>query len=343
MKRLLLIATLLLLLAAPAAAQVELPVSTHTADVNADFSRGLMVMNTTGGALAVSLPAPKSRPGAMLGVCVGGANAVTITTRGTDATVGGSSSLVLSVEKQCVLFSADAKNNQWLRVSDFGATTALSDDAVTFAKMQNITTDRLLGRDTASTGDPEQLTVGGGVEFTGSGGIQRSALTGDVTASAGSGATTIAAAAVTSAKLDEKIVQYAEATISSANITGTSAGQLGHAAGVEVVAAPGAGKVIEVISCAVIYDFATAAYTDGGNVGLKYTGSDLVTGVVSAANSLAAAGDKVALLLPAVPTNNQMLTNTGLSLTAATAFTQPGTAAGVVRVKVAYRVHTTGL
>ena len=45
------------------------------------------------------------------------------------------------------------------------------------------------------------LTVGGGVEFTGSGGIQRSSLTGDVTASAGSGTTTIANNAVTDAKL----------------------------------------------------------------------------------------------------------------------------------------------
>jgi len=65
----------------------------------------------------------------------------------------------------------------------------------------NITTDRLIGRDTAGTGETEQLTVGGGLEFTGSGGIQRSALTGDVTASAGSGTTTIANDAVTYAKM----------------------------------------------------------------------------------------------------------------------------------------------
>ena len=69
-------------------------------------------------------------------------------------------------------------------------------------KRDNISaTDRLLGRDTASAGAIEELTVGGGVEFTGSGGIQRSALTGDVTATAGSGATTIANDAVTYAKM----------------------------------------------------------------------------------------------------------------------------------------------
>jgi hypothetical protein len=65
----------------------------------------------------------------------------------------------------------------------------------------SVTTDRLIGRDTAGTGAAEQLTVGGGVEFTGSGGIQRSALTGDVTASAGSASTTIANDAVSDAKL----------------------------------------------------------------------------------------------------------------------------------------------
>lgn len=80
-------------------------------------------------------------------------------------------------------------------------TAQVTDDAITFVKVQNIATDRLLGRDTAASGSVEELTVGGGVEFTGSGGIQRSALTGDVTASAGSNATTIANDAVTNAKL----------------------------------------------------------------------------------------------------------------------------------------------
>jgi hypothetical protein len=85
-------------------------------------------------------------------------------------------------------------------------TADINDDQVTFAKLQNVTSDRLLGRDTAATGDLEQLTVGGGIEFTGAGGIQRSALTGDVTASAGSGATTIANNAVTTAKIADDAV-----------------------------------------------------------------------------------------------------------------------------------------
>jgi hypothetical protein len=80
-------------------------------------------------------------------------------------------------------------------------TLTLADDGVTFAKMANIATDVLIGRDSAGTGDPEALTVSGGLEFSGSGGIRRSALTGDVTAAAGSGTTTIANDAVTYAKM----------------------------------------------------------------------------------------------------------------------------------------------
>jgi hypothetical protein len=88
-----------------------------------------------------------------------------------------------------------------ITVSGSGTVWTVDADAITFGKMQNISTDRLVGRDTAASGDPEELTVGGGIEFTGAGGIQRSALTGDVSASAGSNATTIANNAVTFAKM----------------------------------------------------------------------------------------------------------------------------------------------
>ena len=88
--------------------------------------------------------------------------------------------------------------------ASFTGTFTVPNDSVSYAEIQNVSaTDRLLGRDTAAAGDIEELTVGGGVEFTGSGGIQRSALTGDVTAGAGSNATTIAAGAVTYVKLQD--------------------------------------------------------------------------------------------------------------------------------------------
>ena len=52
-----------------------------------------------------------------------------------------------------------------------GVTAAtIPQDTVTFAKMQNIATDRLVGRDASGSGDPAEISVGGGLEFSGSNG-----------------------------------------------------------------------------------------------------------------------------------------------------------------------------
>lgn len=66
-------------------------------------------------------------------------------------------------------------------------------DSIPNTELHVSATDRLLGRDTAAAGAAEELTVGGGIEFTGSGGIRTSAFTGDVTKAAGSVATTVTA------------------------------------------------------------------------------------------------------------------------------------------------------
>jgi hypothetical protein len=87
----------------------------------------------------------------------------------------------------------------------FAATIA--NDAVTFAKMQNVSTDILIGRDAAGVGDPEQIAIGGGLEFTGVSGIRTSAFTGDVTKNAGGTALTIANDAVTNAKAADMATQ----------------------------------------------------------------------------------------------------------------------------------------
>jgi len=81
-----------------------------------------------------------------------------------------------------------------ITVSGVGTVFTIDADVVTFAKMQNITSDRLLGRDTAASGNTEEISVGGGIEFTGSTSIQTSALTGDVTKTAGGTALTASTA-----------------------------------------------------------------------------------------------------------------------------------------------------
>lgn len=51
----------------------------------------------------------------------------------------------------------------------------IANDAVTFAKMQDIATDRLLGRDTAASGNVEEIPVSSGLEFTGGPGLRTTA------------------------------------------------------------------------------------------------------------------------------------------------------------------------
>lgn len=79
-------------------------------------------------------------------------------------------------------------------------TAKIANNAVTYAKIQNATNERLLGRGVGAPGAVQEISLAGGLEFA-SASLLRSALSGDVTAPAGSGATTIANAAVTYAKI----------------------------------------------------------------------------------------------------------------------------------------------
>jgi len=82
-----------------------------------------------------------------------------------------------------------------------GAVAAtIQPDSVTFAKMANIPTATLIGRTTAAAGDPENITIGTGLAMS-AGTLGRAALTGDVTAPLDNNTLTIAADAVTNAKL----------------------------------------------------------------------------------------------------------------------------------------------
>jgi hypothetical protein len=84
-----------------------------------------------------------------------------------------------------------------------GATT-IANNAVTFAKIQTISSEKLIGRHGGGSGNTQEVGVGNGIEFSGSG-IRRAALTGDVTAAAGNNATTIANGAITEAKCNSSI------------------------------------------------------------------------------------------------------------------------------------------
>lgn len=84
-------------------------------------------------------------------------------------------------------------------------------------------------------------------------------------------------AAVTSAKLDPTTIQYATLTLAAADVLGA------YATPVEVVAAPGAGFVIEVESALFICDFGSVQYTVGGAAGLQYGTAAHLAGVLATA------------------------------------------------------------
>lgn len=139
-------------------------------------------------------------------------------------------------------------------------------------------------------------------------------------------------------------VQRASGTISSANITGTSAGQLGHANGFIMVPAPGTGYINQLVSAILINDFGVAAYTGGGNTTVNIGGGGAaLTGLVSNANFIQAAADKIIEFVPLAATFNTYTNNNPINLVTASAPTNPGTAAGVFRYEVFYRKIATGL
>lgn len=139
-------------------------------------------------------------------------------------------------------------SNGYLKISLNPLSTAdIANDSITFAKMQNIPTDSLIGRDTAGTGDPETILLNATLSMDGSGNIQRAALTGDVTASAGSNALTIANDAVTNTKA---------ANMADSTIKGRTAGA-GTGDPVDLTAAQA--KTILAIASTDVSDFTEAA------------------------------------------------------------------------------------
>lgn len=126
-------------------------------------------------------------------------------------------------------------------------TADVINDSITFAKMQNIATDSLIGRDTASTGDPENILLNATLEMDGAGSLRRAALTGDVTASAGSNTTAIGASKVLTAMIADAQVTLAKmANLAQATIIGRASG-----AGTGVPTALTAAQVVAIIQSSI--------------------------------------------------------------------------------------------
>ena len=96
-----------------------------------------------------------------------------------------------------------------ITVSGTGTVMTIDNGVVTFAKFQDINTAKLLGRITAGTGDVEEVSLNATLEFSGTT-LRRAALTGDVTAPAGSNVTAIANNAVTTVTIANDAVTLAK-------------------------------------------------------------------------------------------------------------------------------------
>lgn len=201
--------------------------------------------------------------------------AITPTSVAASGTVTGSNLSGTNTGDQTITLTGDVTGSG---TGSFAATIA--NGAVTFAKVQQIATDKILGRDSSGTGVVEELNVGGGVEFTGSGGIQTSAFTGDVTKTAGGTAQTIASSAVTYAKIQD---------ISAASrLLGRGAGA---GAGVTQEISLGTGLSMSGTTLsASAAGTVTSVNASGGTTGLSFSGGPVTTtGTLTLAGTLAVA------------------------------------------------------
>ena len=136
-------------------------------------------------------------------------------------------------------------------------------------------------------------------------------------------------------------------TIDSTKIVGTAAGDMGHADGAILVASPGSGQTYEFVSALIIYDHATADFAGGGNdavINVGVTGTQVaVSSALTDASLLTASADKI-LRLGSTATELVYADNGAISLFAGTPYTNDGgTAAGLLRIHVTYKLHDTGL
>ncbi len=157
-------------------------------------------------------------------------------------------------------------------------------------------------------------------------------VTGDVSLPAGS---------IDSAEMDETLVRYAEVSIAAAAVATL------RATPVTLVAAPGAGKVLEFISAAFFLDYTAPGFTESSdNLAVKYeNGSGAAASqTVECTGFIDQTADTMTI---GIAKNDVIVAKTGCENKALVLHNTGdgefgGSGGSALRVKVAYRVHTTG-
>ena len=130
--------------------------------------------------------------------------------------------------------------------------------------------------------------------------------------------------------LEELTVKEFELT--PANIIAMSASPI------QVVAKQGPGTVIEFVSAVVILDYTAPQFTGGGLVSFREETSGTILSTTIAASVITAASDSITKVTDTAVT---LTANKGIFISNATAAFAAG--ASHLTIRVAYRVHSTGL
>lgn len=218
-------------------------------------------------------------------------------------------------------------------------TAKIKDENVTLAKLEDLTQGSLIsGQGSDRPGELDasgdgQILVGDGTD------VNSVAVSGDVTLT-NEGVVTIGTDAVTSPKIDESVIQTVEKAFTAAEIKTLYSANTNK--GLEIVAAPGASKVIEFISATMFYDYDDAeAYTAAN--GLTFNVGAIAVSDTLAATFLEAAADRVAIvqaLSAEVNDTSANLANKALYLQEGTTNpTGDATAEDQLLVRVSYRIH----
>lgn len=162
-----------------------------------------------------------------------------------------------------------------------------------------------------------------------------------IVAPAFEGALTGTPGSVGSAELDETTIQYAAVSIAAAAIATL------RATPVTLVAAPGAGKVLEFVSAILLLDYTAPGFTEtADNLAVRFENGSgaLVSQAIECTGFIDQTADTETVALPKIDpiaaktgceNKALVLHNTGDGEFA-------GSGGSALRVKVAYRVHATG-
>jgi hypothetical protein len=180
------------------------------------------------------------------------------------------------------------------------STDKIADDAITLDKMASIAQGSIIAGGVSNNPTALDASTSGGFMVGDGTDVNVVTMSGDATMDS-TGALTIAAGAVTDSMLENTPQTYSTAlvTLTSAQIVDMCVSLGGT--NVELIAAPGAGRLIVPISIVSYMDFNTTAYTGGGTLNFTYAAAGTAVATM-AAGLVTGSADTYGMATIATPT-----------------------------------------